>query len=238
VIWSLEWRIARRARRLFAFNVLVPLALVTPIAWSAAPRAHAAMVYTLLVVFFGTFGSAIPLVRDAESGLFGRLVLAGVPERRLIMQRIAATAAIDALQLLPMMTVIVVTGVAAPHVLAPLLLATALSLLAANALGAWIAAAARSIAEAALLASVVVLFALHLSGVFRTPPPGTLAAHVELLLPFHFLHDSMRGAAGATMAPGAWSAAAATAISVALGLVLTLLASRKIANALLRVRRV
>ena len=80
MIWSLEWRAALAARRLFALNTGVPFALVAAVALGGAPRVHAAMVYTLLIAFFGTFGGAIPLVRDAESGLFGRLVLAGVPQ--------------------------------------------------------------------------------------------------------------------------------------------------------------
>lgn len=75
VVAHLEWQLARRRVRLFVLNVAVPLILVVPVALSGAPRAHAAAVYTVLFTLFGTFGSAIPLVRDGESGIFTRVAL-------------------------------------------------------------------------------------------------------------------------------------------------------------------
>lgn len=236
MIWQLEWRIALAARRLFLFNTLVPLLLVAPIAWSAAPRAHAAMVFTLLVAFFGTFGSAIPLVRDAESGLFGRVLLAGVPATRLLPQRVAANAALDALQLLPTLLVIAAAG-GALRALPLFVVVTGCALLVANCVGAWIAGAARSIAEGALLAAVATLFLLHGSGVFRTPAPGSIAAELKHVLPYGFLHDTMRGVIGAAALPPAWTSVAGSALGAAAAVLLTIALSGALSRALLRVSR-
>jgi hypothetical protein len=238
VIWSLEWRAAFAARRLFALNTVVPFTLVAAVALGGAPRAHAAMVYALLIAFFGTFGGAIPLVRDAESGLFGRLVLAGVPPARLLAGRIAAAAAIDLLQLLPSLALIAATAGAPALTSVPLLgAAAAIALVAANTLGVWVAAAARSIAEAALLGAVVTLLALHLSGVFRTPVAESAAAAVEPWLPFRALHAALRAVAGTGDAAAARAAFAPALATTLLALVLTGGAARIIAASLARATR-
>jgi hypothetical protein len=78
-----------------------------------------------------------------------------------------------------------------------LLTALAVGLLAANALGILVASVARSLAETALLASVSALLLLHAAGVFRTPEPGGLAAAVQVMVPFHYMHEAVRAAVGA-----------------------------------------
>lgn len=224
LIWTLEWRTAGVRRRTFALNLLVPLLLVLPIALSDAPPAHAAAVYAVLFTIFGTFGAAIPLVRDAESGLLQRIALTGLAPRRLILERTLAQAALDTLQLLPALLVIAATGEgdAGAAVALPVILAGALVV--ANALGHWVAALARSVAETALFAAVAALFALHGAGVFRSPAPGTLAARLEHLIPFRHLHEALLRVVGgaafpttATLVTGSLlGAAAALALSATL----------------------
>lgn len=216
-VWSLEWRIARRRRRVFVLNLAIPLLLVSPVALSDSPAHHAAAVYAVLFVLFGTFGAAIPLVRDADRGLLARVILTGFPARRLVLQRVLAHGAIDTLQLLPALAVIVAAGDVPPGAgPAPLAFLLATTLLAANALGVWIAAVARSIAEAALFAAVVGLFALHGAGVFRTPAPGSAGEAIERLLPFRYLHEALLPAApGAPGDAGALLAAAGGAVVLA-----------------------
>lgn len=195
MILALEWRIAMRSRRLFFLNVGIPLLLVAPLALGGAPDVHAAVVYTVLFAFFGTFGSAIPLVRDADSGLFGRIARTGLPARRILAERLAAHTLLDVLQLLPGLALILIIAGAGPAASGRAVLAMLAVLLAANTLGVWVASAGRSIAEAALFATILSLFGLHLGGVFRAPRDGALAgiAHV---LPFGHLHAALREALG------------------------------------------
>jgi hypothetical protein len=201
VIWSLEWRIALRSRRLFAFNVLVPLLLVVPVAFGGAPRQHAAMVYALLIMFFGTFGGAIPLVRDAEKGLLARVARTGTSRYALVLERVLANATIDLVQLAPSIAAIVIADASTPAATLALLAAAACALVAANAIGVWTAAFGRSIAEAALFSAVVALLAAHFSGVFRIPAPGSFGDIVQPLLPFTWLHAAARVATN--LGPGA-----------------------------------
>jgi len=205
-VWRLEWRLALRRRRLFVLNLAIPLVLVLPLALGGAPPFHAAAAYAVLFVLFGVFGSAIPLIRDGEGGLLRRMLLAGAPETRILGERTLAGAALDCLQLLPALGVILAVGRVRGGVwlLAPFVLL--LTLLAANLIGVWVAALARSLAEGALFAAVVALFLLHGSGVFRTAPEGTAGAVLQDILPFGPLHRTLLAATGGGPAPSAgWS---------------------------------
>lgn len=187
-MWRLEWRLALRRRRLLAMNVGIPLLLVIPLALGGAPPFHAAAAYAVLFVLVGTFGSAIPLIRDGEEGLLRRIVLDGAVPRSWLLERALAGTAIDVLALTPALGLILVAGGASGVHWLLALPVLAGSLLAANLIGVWVAMLSRSLAEGALFAAVVSLFLLHASGVFRTPAPGGLAATVEGVLPFAPLH--------------------------------------------------
>jgi hypothetical protein len=195
-IWSVEWKIALRRRRLLVFNVAIPLLLVLPISLGGAPPFHAAAAYTVLFALFGTFGSAIPLLRDGDGGPLRRIVLSGFPEPAYVTQRILAGTTLDLLQLIPALALILVTGRAEATVWASAIPALALALLAANLIGLWVAALAGSLAEGALFAAVVSLFVLHGSGVFRSPVPGSWSAAAESVLPYRPLHDALLTGAG------------------------------------------
>jgi ABC-2 type transport system permease protein len=234
VIAELEIRVALAQRRLFVLNTLVPLALVVPIGIGGAPRVHAAVVFTLIFAFFGVFGQAIPLARDAERGLTARFVLAGVSPHAFFAQRIAAHAGIDFIQLTPALLVIAIVYNATASDIAALAGAALLALVAANAIGILIAAAARSIAEAALFASITALFALHAAGVFRSPAPGSFADQLRSAVPFSRLHQAMQGAVGSPgAAPPDWLAAGTSTVAIC---ALVLLLAPLLAGALTRAR--
>ena len=202
-VWRLEWRLALRRRRLLLLNIAIPLLLVLPIAMSAAPAFHASAAYTVLFILFGTFGSAIPLLRDGESGPLRRVILRGVSERALLAERILAGAVLDTLEILPALLAVSWFGRPGGATLALLLVSLPLALLAANLVGALVAAVARSIAEGALLASLASLFLLHGSGVFRTPDPGSWQARLEEFLPFAPFHEALFSAVGGGAEVGA-----------------------------------
>ena len=191
-----EWLTALRRRRLFLFNILIPLTLVATIALSSAPAVHAAAVFTVLFALFGTFGSSIPLIRDGESGLLRRYVLTGIHPGGFVLQRVFATATLDLIELAPSVLVIVVARGSTASQVAMVVPAMVLALVAANALGALTAALAKSVAEAALFSAVAALLLLHWAGTFRSPVPGTWQATLEAWNPFRPLHESLLAAAG------------------------------------------
>ena len=190
LIAVMEFRIALARPRLVVLNVMVPVVLVLAISLGGAPGFHAAAVYTVLFTLFGTFGSSIPLVRDAESGLFGRIIRAGVPPSHFLIERAVGGSAIDALQLLPALTIATFGSISLNEWTRAVLVLWS-SVWIANLLGNLVAAVARSLAETALFSAVTALLLLHLSGVFRTPLPQSSWAAVEALSPFQALHETL-----------------------------------------------
>jgi hypothetical protein len=158
-------------------------------------------VYSVFVVFFGTFGSCIPLVGDRTRGWSEKVLLTGYDARRWLAERLAAGAAIDTVQLAPVLVLLLLVGRTHPAGYGPTVLAVALALLTANAVGSVIARLVSSVAEAALACSTAALFALHFSGVFRTPVPGGWGWRAERVSPFRPLAEAMdnvaSGVAGA-----------------------------------------
>jgi len=203
LVWQLEWQRALRRKRLFRLNVIIPLLLVTPIAFSSAPRAHAAAVYTVLFALFGTFGAAIPALRDGEQGLIRRIAQTRLDMRAVLLARGLAGGVIDSLQLMPALLVIVIATDIPISAAGLLVIALVASLVFANLFGLAVAALARSVGEGALFAAVTTLLLLHASGVFRTPQAGSIGARVEPFAPYRALHELLLSAAPSY---GVWAA--------------------------------
>ncbi|MGH7466871.1 MAG: ABC transporter permease [Longimicrobiales bacterium] len=196
--WA-EWLVAVRRRRTFALSVLVPAGMIAILVFSAAPTFHASVVATVLFAFFGTFGSAIPIVRDLETGRFSRLLHAGASPGALLSQRVLVSAALDFVQLFCASALILLTHnrSATPA----LLVALFATLLFSNTMGTWIGTLTRSIGEAALLSSVLAMLLLHAAGVFRTPVPGGWGATLQAFSPFAFLHNAIQASFGIVASP-------------------------------------
>ncbi len=206
-IWRLTWALAVRRRRLLVWNLLVPVLLLVPVMTSAAAASHRAVVVSVFVMFFGAYGSCIPLIRDGMSGWVEKVWLTGFGGRRWLVERILASTAVDWVQLLPVNVLLsLLLGMTFEAGLA-ILVATMLALLFANLLGVLVAAFVRALGEAALGCAVLSLFALHLAGVFRTPAPGSWWAVAEAWSPLRPLHDSWVRAlvSGSAEVPVPWA---------------------------------
>ncbi len=216
--WSLTWRTAARRRRLFAWNVLVPLLLLTPVAASEAAAPHRVAVFGVFYVFFATFGAAIPTIRDAQDGWLDTIFRAGHAPRRWHAERVLAEASLDFVQLLPTTIVaLALAGGVSPARAIDLAVALAAALVFANALGPAIAAAVGSLAEAALASAAVSLLLLHYAGFFRAPPPGWTRV-AWALDPYAPLHAARSAALGARP-PDGWGWGLWSALAGALALV-------------------
>lgn len=230
-IFRLEWRTALARRRLLVWNLIVPLLLLAPVALSPAAAPHRAAVYAVFFVFFGTFGSAIPLIRDSRNGWNEKLLLTGYGARRWFGERLLAGSSIDVAELIPAVVLVALAAEAAALSSGVLLMALALALLFANILGTVVAALVRSLAEGALGCAVVALFGLHFAGAFRTAQTGTWADAVQRASPFRPLVESTRSvaAAGSPPSAGVWLWPAVTALVV---LILVVLVGPRIARRL------
>lgn len=189
-IWRLRWRLALRRRRLLVWNLLVPMILLVPVVASGAAGSHRAVVVAVFAAFFGAYGSCIPLIRDGMSGWAEKVRLTGYGGRRWLVERTAASTAIDFAELLPVNLVLLLVARAPLAAAAPVLGATLFALVFANFLGVLVAAGVRALGEAALGCAVVSLFALHAAGVFRTPLAGSAWETVERFSPFRWVHEA------------------------------------------------
>jgi hypothetical protein len=228
-IWRLTWSLAVRRRRLLIWNLLVPVLLLVPVMTSAAAAQHRAVVVAVFVMFFGAYGSCIPLIRDGMSGWVEKVWLTGFGGRRWLVERTLASTAVDWMQLLPVNVLLVLLlGISAEAALA-ILGATMLALLFANLLGILVAAFVRALGEAALGCAVLSLFALHVAGVFRTPDPGTVWAVVEAWSPLRPLHDSWVSALVPGSSGVSWAAATLPIVVLVAMLVFVALAGDRLA---------
>jgi hypothetical protein len=190
-VWSLEWRLATTRKRVFILNVMVPLTLVLPVATGAVPPVAAAGVYVVMFAAFAVFGSALPLRVDGQRGMSARVVRAGVAPSSYLVQRAAAGAALDTLQLTPALLLAALTAGAGPAQVGSALLSLAGTVWVWGFVGVIIAATSRSITETALFAAVTVPLLAHMSGVFRTSAPNTTSALLEGISPLRALHEDL-----------------------------------------------
>lgn len=204
IVWRLRWTLALRRRRLLAWNFLVPVGLLAPVALAPTAAPHRAAVFAVFFVFFGTFGACVPLLRDASAGWLDTLLGTGVSPRRWLAERALAETSLDAIQLAPPALVLLAAGGGAAAAGLELLAALCLALFAADLLGLLVAAVVRSLAEGVLACAATALLALHAAGVFRPPPGEGFGASLAAWSPFRPLHETLRTVAtGAAPAEGA-----------------------------------
>jgi hypothetical protein len=187
-VWGLQWRLALTRKRVFILNVVVPLTVVLPIATEAVPQAAAAGVYSVLFAAFAVFGAALPLRWDGQRGMSARVTRSGASASSYLLQRAAAGAVLDTLQLTPSLWLAALAAGATLPITLRALIILAVTVWVCGLLGILIAAASRSITETALFAAVAVPLLAHMSGVFRTPDQS-VATSFESASPFRALHE-------------------------------------------------
>jgi hypothetical protein len=209
-VWSLQWRLALTRKRVLILNLVVPFTLVLLIATGAVPPRAAAGVYVVLFSAFAVFGSALPLRWEGQRGMSARVVSGGVGPASYLLQRAAAGAVLDTLQLTPALVLATAAAGATPAATAGAVLALAGTVWICGLLGIVIAAASRSITETALFSAVSVPLIAHMSGVFRTPAPDTPSALLESASPLRALHEALlemtvRGPSAGSLALLIWA---------------------------------
>ena len=206
-IWQRELVELLDRRKALAIKLLFPAAIGFPLLFSSAPAFYAAMALTMLAGTMAALGSGAVLARERSAGVTTRYLLLPLPPARVSLERLAVAAAIDLCQLLPVLVLVAARRPALVAWWPALLLAAAGTLMAGNALGAFVSTLSTSPGEVMLLVLLPALPALYLAGVF-TPFTNPLQVAVSRLLPYSYLHEALVGALGgpAQMAP--WQAAA------------------------------
>jgi ABC-2 family transporter len=192
-IWRRELIEFEERRRALAVKLLFPALIALPLLFSRAPAVYAAMALTLLTATVAALGAGAVLSRERAVGLNLRYRLLPRRPAAILLERVAASALIDLIQMLLVLLLIAIRQPARIAWLPAVLLASAGVLAAGNVLGAWASSVTRSPGEVMLAVLIPLLPALFLSGVFTTPPAPLLAG-VARFLPFTYLHDALLGA--------------------------------------------
>ena len=197
----------------------VPLLLTLPLLLGHAPSFWAATLLTVLCAMVGAVGSAVGLARARQSGLLARLAVTPRSGARLLLGWSLAGAAVDALQLLPMLAAIWVIGRGDPVSGAALLPAVVAVLLLASALGCAVSLLGSGVGEVLLDVAVLLAPLLFLGGVFTGVPRSGWRAVAAAVDPFGQLQSGFIGALGGSPAfTAGWiTAISAASIAAALG---------------------
>jgi len=217
-IWQRELIEFEQRRRALVVKLLFPLLIALPLVYSRAAGVYAAM---------GALGSGAVLSRERAIGLNVRYRLLPRRPAAVLLERVAAGAAIDLVQMLVVLVLIAFRQPTRLAWLPAILLAAAGVLAACNVLGAWASSLTRSPGEVMLAVLLPLLPALYLSGVFTAPAAPLLAA-ISRLLPFTYLHDALLGALTGRPQLTPWADAAAGIVFLAVSAALTGLLARRV----------
>jgi ABC-2 type transport system permease protein len=194
-VWQRELVEFAQRRRALVIKLVFPLLVAIPLVLSSAPATYAALALTMLIAIIGPLGAGAVLSRERQSGLILRYRTLPVTPGRLLIERLATNAAIDFLQLLPVLVLVTLRHPAQFAWWPPLLLSVAAVLLIGNLLGAVASTLSDSAGEVMLYVVITLLPLLYLSGVF-TPLTQPALLLLSRLLPFSYLHESLLGALG------------------------------------------
>jgi ABC-2 type transport system permease protein len=194
-VWQRELVEFAQRRRALVIKLVFPLLVALPLVLSGAPVTYAALALTMLVAIIGPLGAGAVLSRERQSGLVLRYRTLPVTPGRLLIERLAASAAIDFLQLTPVLLLVALRHPTQFMWWPPLLLSVAAVLLIGNLMGAVASTLSDAPGEVMLYVVILLLPLLYLSGVF-TPLTQPALLVISRLLPFSYLHESILGALG------------------------------------------
>jgi len=194
-IWQRELIEFAQRRRALVIKMAFPLLITIPLVVAGAPPAYAAMGLTMLVAIVGAIGSGAVLSRERQSGLTQRYRMLPVTPGRLLIERLGTNAAIDFMQLTPVLLLIAIRHPGGFAWWPAVVIGAGAVLLIGNLMGAVASTLSDSPGEVMLYVVIPLLPLLYLSGVFTALNEPVLLV-ISRLLPFSYLHEALLGALG------------------------------------------
>ncbi|MFN2465796.1 MAG: ABC transporter permease [Candidatus Dormibacteria bacterium] len=217
-------------RRALVIKVAFPLVVGVPLLTGGAPPFYAAMALTMLMTIIGALGTAAVLSRERAAELQLRYRL--LPRRHgiVLLERLAAAAAIDLAQLALIFGLIALRHPRATTWWPALLLAVVGTVLFANVVGALASTFTTAPGEVMLYVLLPLLPAFYLAGVYA---PVTTAGQraVSMLLPMTYLHEGLLGALEGSAHMSATSVALGGAVTIGLSIAAALISGRRVLTA-------
>jgi len=190
--WKKDVALFFGKRFALVIKMLYPLAIIGPVAASDIPPQYAAAVVGIVAIMAGTFGAGESLTGDINDGILVRVALTPVSPYRLVFEVLAVNAVLDFVQLLPALLVLYLLN---PAPLAWVIAATFgvfFTLVAANAIGVFIANFTSSPADVLLYATALLFPLIYVSGFFRNPYPEGILAALRDFVPFAYMNDALK----------------------------------------------
>ena len=196
--WKKDVALFFGKRLALVIKMLYPLAIIAPVAASGIPARYAAAVVGIVAIMAGTFGAGESLTTDLNDGILSRVALTPLSPYRIVFEVLAVNAVLDFLQLLPALLVVYLLH---PVSLIWVLAATFgvfATLVAANAIGIFIANFTSSPADVLLYATAILFPLIYVSGLFRNQNPTGVLATLRDLVPFAYMNDALKAVFGLT----------------------------------------
>jgi ABC-2 type transport system permease protein len=196
--WKKDVALFFGKRLALVIKMLYPLAIIAPVAASGIPARYAAAVVGIVAIMAGTFGAGESLTGDLNDGILTRVALTPLSPYRIVFEVLAVNAVLDFLQLLPALLVVYVLHPAAPIWVLAATFGVFATLVAANAIGVFIANFTSSPADVLLYATAILFPLIYISGLFRNQNPTGVLATLRDLVPFTYMNDALKTVFGLT----------------------------------------
>ena len=196
--WKKDVALFLGKRFALVIKMLYPLAIIGPVAASGIPARYAAAVVGIVAIMAGTFGAGESLTTDLNDGILSRVALTPLSPYRIVFEVLAVNAVLDFIQLLPALLVVYTLH---PVTLIWVLAATFgvfATLVAANAIGVFIANFTSSPTDVLLYATAILFPLIYISGLFRNHNPTGVLATLRDFVPFAYMNDALKAVFGLT----------------------------------------
>ncbi len=196
--WKKDVSLFFSKRFALLIKMLYPVAIIGPVAASDIPARYAAAVVGIVAIMAGTFGAGESLTSDLNDGILARVALTPLSPYRIVFEVLAVNAVLDFVQLLPALLVVYVLHPAALTWILAATFGVFATLVAANAIGVFIANFTSSPADVLLYATAILFPLIYVSGFFRNQNPTGLLATVRDFVPFAHANDALKYVFGPT----------------------------------------
>ncbi len=184
-----------RGRRSLLLKIALPIILVLPLTLKGVPESLRLAGLPLIALFLGVLGASVGLTRWRERGILPRLAMLPTSRRRMLLQFVAANAAMDGVQMTTPSLVVLASF--SPPAGAVLLVAVAMAacVVLSNCVGVLVSVAAGGSGEVHLLSALCVLGIAGISGLFSSSMASApVIGEVSKALPLGLAADGLSGA--------------------------------------------
>ncbi len=204
-----------RKPKSLALKFALPVVITLPFALPQFTSDFRFAGLALVALFLGVLGSSTGLSRIRENGITERLMLLPQGFGKLLRDFLFANVAMDYLQMLAPLAILVVAFKLSPDSIVLAAFALAMCILMANVIGMLVAIASGGSGEVHLYSAISVLLIAGASGIFSGASSGLMGG-ISMLLPFDSLTNGLSQApAGESLSPLLISSAFTIALTIA-----------------------